>query len=124
MNASDVMTSPVLTAGPDTQVRGIAALLFERRISAVPVVDGGALVGIVSRANLVQALAVTAGSADEPASADDQSIRRSLLEELERQDGWRLDRARQVLAAMGESHRVNIEACSRLLDSMPASRPA
>ncbi|MGH8709523.1 MAG: CBS domain-containing protein, partial [Burkholderiales bacterium] len=53
MKASDIMTSPVLTVGPETQIKEIAALLFERRISAVPVVDGGALVGIVSEADLL-----------------------------------------------------------------------
>jgi CBS domain-containing protein len=53
MKAKDIMTSPVITAGPDTPVGEIAALLFERRISAVPVVEDGRLVGIVSEADLL-----------------------------------------------------------------------
>jgi CBS-domain-containing membrane protein len=53
MNASDIMTSPVITVGPDTQVRHIAGLLFKHRISAVPVLDNGRLVGIVSEADLI-----------------------------------------------------------------------
>jgi CBS domain-containing protein len=53
MNASDIMTSPVITVGPDTHVRHIAALLFKHRISAVPVLENGKLVGIVSEADLM-----------------------------------------------------------------------
>ena len=54
MNARDVMTSKLITAKPGTPVGEIAALLFEHRISAVPVVDKGRLVGIVSEANLLR----------------------------------------------------------------------
>lgn len=53
MKASDVMTSPVITVGPDTAVRHIAGLLFEHRISAVPVLEKGKLVGIVSEGDLL-----------------------------------------------------------------------
>ena len=53
MNASDIMTSPVITVGPDTAVRHIAALLFKHRISAVPVLENGKLVGIISEADLL-----------------------------------------------------------------------
>ncbi len=53
MKASDIMTSEVITVGPDTAVRHIAALLFMHRISAVPVVGDGELVGIVSEADLL-----------------------------------------------------------------------
>lgn len=53
MKASDIMTAPVVTVGPQTTVGEIAVLLFERRISAVPVLDEGRLVGIVSEADLL-----------------------------------------------------------------------
>ncbi|HKQ28071.1 MAG TPA: CBS domain-containing protein [Burkholderiales bacterium] len=53
MNASDIMTAPVITVGPDTAVRHIARLLYEHRISAVPVVENAKLVGIVSEADLL-----------------------------------------------------------------------
>ncbi|MDQ4061559.1 MAG: CBS domain-containing protein, partial [Pseudomonadota bacterium] len=33
------MTSPPITVTPDTPITDVAALLLERRISAVPVVD-------------------------------------------------------------------------------------
>lgn len=53
MNARDIMTSPVVSIGPDATVREIAALLLDMRISAVPVLDAGRLVGIVSEADLL-----------------------------------------------------------------------
>ena len=53
MKASDIMTSPVITVGPDTAVRHIAGLLFEHRISALPVIENSKLVGIVSEADLL-----------------------------------------------------------------------
>jgi CBS domain-containing protein len=51
MKASDVMTFPVISVTPDTPVREIAALLFERHISGLPVVEDGRLVGMVSEAD-------------------------------------------------------------------------
>ena len=53
----DIMTRDVLAAKPDTPVTDIAALFEKNGIKRVPIIDGGKLVGIVSRANLVQALA-------------------------------------------------------------------
>lgn len=54
MRARDIMTTEVVTVGPTTPVKAAAALLVERGISAVPVVDeDGALLGIVSEADLV-----------------------------------------------------------------------
>ena len=53
MNAKDVMTSRVITVTSGTPVSEVARLLFERRISALPVVDGERLAGIVSEADLL-----------------------------------------------------------------------
>jgi CBS domain-containing protein len=54
MRAGDVMTAQVLTVKPDASVREVAALLSERGISGVPVVDGtGRVVGIVSEGDLL-----------------------------------------------------------------------
>jgi len=53
----DIMTKPVTTVTPDVPVGQIAKLLEQDHIKRVPVVEDGQLVGIVSRANLLQALA-------------------------------------------------------------------
>jgi CBS-domain-containing membrane protein len=51
------MTKPVISAPPDLPLGELASLLERHRIKRVPIVDDGKLVGIVSRANLLQALA-------------------------------------------------------------------
>jgi CBS domain-containing protein len=54
MNARDIMTTEVVSAGPDTTTREISRLLLENGISAVPVVDsGGAPIGMVSEGDLI-----------------------------------------------------------------------
>jgi CBS domain-containing protein len=50
----DVMTSPVVTVTPTTRLKQVAALLVRHGFNAVPVVDEGELVGIVSEADLVR----------------------------------------------------------------------
>ena len=54
MQARNIMTSPVIRAMPDTPILEAAALLVDHRISAIPVVDGDAVVGIVSEADLLR----------------------------------------------------------------------
>ena len=54
---ADVMTRDVITAKPDTPLGDVAAILERNRIKRVPIVEGGKLVGIISRANILQALA-------------------------------------------------------------------
>jgi CBS domain-containing protein len=54
MRLKDVMTSPVVTVTPTTRLKQVAALLVRHGFNAVPVVDEGELVGIVSEADLVR----------------------------------------------------------------------
>jgi CBS domain-containing protein len=53
--AREAMTSPAVTVESKESVPRAAALMVERGINRLPVVDGGALVGIVTRADLVRA---------------------------------------------------------------------
>jgi CBS domain-containing protein len=54
MRASELMSSPPVTVWPETPIKEAAAILTEKRISALPVVDGnGDLLGIVSEADLI-----------------------------------------------------------------------
>ena len=52
--ATDFVSAPVIYVGPKTTVRQIALLLTNKKISAVPVVDDGKIVGIVSEGDLIQ----------------------------------------------------------------------
>ncbi|WP_086664196.1 CBS domain-containing protein [Lentzea kentuckyensis] len=55
MRTRDVMTTDVVVVGPDTLARDAARLLAERGLTALPVIDAsGALVGMVSEADLLQ----------------------------------------------------------------------
>ena len=54
MRAMDVMTTDVITVGPDMAIQDVARLLAERGISGVPVVDAsGDLVGVISEGDLL-----------------------------------------------------------------------
>ena len=55
--ARDVMTAPVVTVGEEAEIDEVARLLTAHRIKRVPVLRDGRIVGIVSRADLVGALA-------------------------------------------------------------------
>ena len=84
-NVKDVMTRDVLSVTETTSVADIAILLETNRIKRVPVLRDGKLVGIVSRANLVQALAMTINEPTSSTEADDRTIRDKLLAELKAQ---------------------------------------
>lgn len=83
LRVEDVMTTPVIKAYPDTPLHEIATLLEKKRIKRVPIVLDGRLVGIVSRANLVQAVATGHKENDVPLA--DAAIREKLLETLRAQ---------------------------------------
>jgi len=55
-DAANAMTSPAVTIRPDRAVSEAAALMLDRSVNRLPVVDHhGALLGIVTRADLVRA---------------------------------------------------------------------
>lgn len=53
MRANDVMSSPVISIGPQLPVRDIAALLVRHRIGGLPVMAGGRLIGMVTESDLL-----------------------------------------------------------------------
>lgn len=80
----EVMTTDPEVVDEATPLGEIVALMERRRIKRVPVVRDGKLVGIVSRANLIQALASLVPAASESA-ADDAAVRQKLLAEMDQQ---------------------------------------
>ncbi|HYG87829.1 MAG TPA: CBS domain-containing protein [Azospirillum sp.] len=80
--AQDVMSRPVVSVAPDTDLADIAELMEQRRIKRVPVLVDGRPVGMVSRANLLHGLVAYRHA---PAGFDaqgDAAIRGALLEML------------------------------------------
>jgi CBS-domain-containing membrane protein len=81
----DIMTRDVVTASPATPLRDIATALEKHRIKRVPIVANGKLVGIVSRSNLVQALA-SRSYKDEPVSTQDADIRERVMAQFKSEE--------------------------------------
>jgi CBS domain-containing protein len=80
IRASEVMTRDVVTVIDTTSMADIAQLLAAKRIKRVPVMRGDKLVGIVSRRNLLYALASRLSGP--PGAADGQAIRDAFYGEL------------------------------------------
>jgi CBS domain-containing protein len=77
------MTREVVTVDVATPISEVARVLEARHIKRVPVTREGRLVGIVSRRNLLQALAASLAVA--PTNADDRTVRDAFYAELQRQ---------------------------------------
>ena len=98
----EVMSDDVITATEEAPLSEIAALLERNRIKRVPILRDGKLVGIVSRSNLVQALA----SNGAPVASEDKSrtIRNELLSRLAEQQSWTDFGSRNVIVTDGKVH--------------------
>lgn len=56
LKVKDIMSSPVLTIGPETTVKDASAMLAENNISGLPVVDMGKIVGVFSEADVLKSI--------------------------------------------------------------------
>lgn len=83
----DIMTEQVISVSEDAPLADVATTLEKNRIKRVPVVRDGKLVGIISRANLVQRLAAERTHPLPPATADDAGIREQ-VQEILRSQRW------------------------------------
>jgi CBS domain-containing protein len=97
---SDIMTNQVVAAAPNTPLRDIASLMERNRIKRVPIVEGGQVVGIVSRANLLQAFASMYIAPSAGGAADDKTIRETVLQRL-RSEGWNSPNSINVIVQKG-----------------------
>jgi CBS domain-containing protein len=125
----ELMSESVVTATADTPLSEIAALLERKRIKRLPIVDKGKLIGIVSRANLVQALASTAAVIISPnEESADRAIRSRILDRLADQS-WTGFGERNVIVADGIVHLWGLvnssnerKALFALVESVPGVR--
>jgi CBS domain-containing protein len=102
VKVKDVMTRDVKTADPDTPLVEIADLFEEQHFKRVPIVSkGGDLIGLVSRANIIQAVASTRPKLE--ISSSDVTIRKKLMDELKKQPWSHL-------------HRLNITVSGGVID--------
>lgn len=85
---ADVMSADVATVTEETPVDAVVQLMEKRRVKRLPVLRHGKVVGIISRANLLLALARIAAKsppAIDDALADDMTIRSRVLAEIDKQ---------------------------------------
>ena len=82
---SDVMTRDPLTIAEDSSLEEIVTSMETNGVKRLPVMRGDKLVGIVSRANLLQAVASLAREIPDP-TADDDHIRNRVIQTIEKHD--------------------------------------
>ena len=80
----DVMTPEPATISEQTTLEDIVELMERKGIKRLPVLSGEELVGIVTRANLLQAVANLARGVPDPTAADDD-LRKQILTSMEKQ---------------------------------------
>jgi CBS domain-containing protein len=80
----DVMTEDVISIPRDAALEDVVAAMEANRVRRLPVTDGGKVVGVVSRSDLLRALIGRARTA-EPLATDDRTIRTAILNALEAQ---------------------------------------
>jgi CBS domain-containing protein len=82
---AEIMTPAPIAIGEDTTLDEIVRLMEANGVKRLPVLRGGTLVGIVSRANLLRAVASLARQIPDP-TADDDHIRNRIIDELEKNE--------------------------------------
>ena len=99
---SDVMTRTVVTAAEDAPLGELVDLMERHNVKRIPVLRDGKLVGIVSRANLLEALLSREpeGPAVQPSDSD---TRRAVVEALEKYP-WTSRWPTNVFASDGVVH--------------------
>jgi CBS domain-containing protein len=115
VTAGTAMTSPAVTIPPYESVSQAARIMCERKVNRLPVVKGGKLVGIVTRADLVRAFTRT-----------DREIEQELREDVLARTMWvepgRVDVAVRngvVTLTGGLRVRADVELLERLASRVP-----
>ena len=81
----EIMTPDPLTVGEDTTLERIVELMEKNNVKRLPVTRADKIVGIVSRSNLLQAVASLAREIPDP-TADDDHIRNRVIDAIEKND--------------------------------------
>lgn len=79
----EIMSSDVISVGPETPLRDVVVLMQQHRIKRLPVLQDGRLLGVVSRADIVGLLGRSLELPEPPAT--DATIRAAIEAQLQRQ---------------------------------------
>ncbi|WP_088708217.1 CBS domain-containing protein [Noviherbaspirillum denitrificans] len=77
----DLMSTPLISVPQDAPLESVVSMMEEHRIKHVPVMDSGRLAGMITRANLMQALMHFSSGFSGPGPTD-ADLRQRVLEEL------------------------------------------
>ncbi len=91
LRAKDIMTRPAISVAPDAPLTEVVHLMGRRGIKRVLVLEGGRLVGIVTRTDLLRALHARNALGAPSVPPDDRELREAILRTLSESD-W-ADRA-------------------------------
>jgi CBS domain-containing protein len=78
VKVGEIMTQNPLTVAEQTSLEDIVQLMEKNNVKRLPVMRDGAIVGLVSRSNLLQAVAALARDVPDP-TADDDHIRNRII---------------------------------------------
>ncbi|CAN5918516.1 CBS domain-containing protein [soil metagenome] len=124
---TEIMTSPVITATEDTALEEVAGLMLKSRTKRIPILRGDAMVGIVSRIDLVKAMlsqTLDAGAL-QAGPPDEESLRREVEAAIERL-GIPLGAAFDVVVRHGVAHlwgRLSSEQANQACQAAAAQVP-
>lgn len=99
---AEVMTKDVVTVGEETELGELAELMERRGVKRLPIVRDGAVVGIVGRSDLLQALLSREPDGQTVQPSDDE-LRRAVIAALEKH-GWTSAWPTNVFANAGVVH--------------------
>jgi len=118
----DVMTRDVITAGEDTPVAALAKLMTERRIKRLPILRDSAVVGIVSRIDLLRAQISLNTRQDGNSSKPirDEQLRREISAACQGRN-WSLARQLDVVVNGGVAHLWGIAPSDVVRDAYRAA---
>ncbi len=103
LRAGDVMTEQVIHVSEQTPLGDVVGLMEKHNIKRLPVLSDGKLVGIVSRADLLRALAARQANPIPPPAESDAAIRAAMNEVL-KNEAWAMSAMVNVIVSEGAVH--------------------
>lgn len=103
LRASDVMTEQVIHVSEETPLGDVVGLMEKHNIKRLPVLSDGELVGIVSRADLLRALAARQAEPLPPPAESDATIRAAMNDVLKNEE-WAMSAMVNVIVSEGVVH--------------------
>jgi len=102
---ADVMTRDVVTASEDTPIAQVAGLMKARNVKRIPILKGGAVVGIVSRVDILRGLISLSHEGDKahPAFSRDRELRREIYAACQGRS-WAQAKQMDVVVNHGVAH--------------------